>query len=164
MALIQKFILFLHHPIYSLSAIIASFLLVSGIGSLFSKRCLQKSVGYQIIPFIAIPIIGILYAFSLDWLFAQFGWSPLYLRLWVAFFIIAPLAFFMGMPFPFGMQRITETGEKNTGGAWGYNGFFSVMGTVVTPILAGILGFKIVGVLGCLGYVIALTVWVRKWQ
>jgi len=164
MALIQKFILFLHHPIYSLSAVIASFLLVSGIGSLCSKRFLQKSVGYQIIPFIATLIFGIFYAFSLDWIFAQFGWAPLYLRLWIAFLIIAPLAFFMGMPFPFGMQRITETGEKNTGGAWGYNGFFSVMGTVVTPILAGILGFKIVGILGCLGYVIAVTVWVRKWQ
>ena len=37
-ALIQKFILFLHHPIYSAAVVISSFLLWSGCGSLFSKN------------------------------------------------------------------------------------------------------------------------------
>ena len=164
MALIQKFILFLHHPIYSISVVIASFLLVSGLGSLVSQRLVQKGIRCQIIPFIAILILGILYTFTLDHLFAQFGWAHMYVRLGIAFFIIAPLAFFMGMPFPFGMQRATAVGEKGIGGAWGYNGFFSVMGAVATPILAGIMGFKLVGIIGCLGYLLAMALWGSRWR
>jgi hypothetical protein len=164
MALIQKFILFLHHPIYSVSIVIASFLLLSGCGSLLSKRLLVKSIKYQIIPFIAILFVGLLYSFNLDRIFFFLGWANIYLRFIFSFFIIAPLAFFMGMPFAFGMQKIAETGEENIGRAWGYNGFFSVIGSVATPILAGIIGFKAVGVIGCLGYLAALVTWLRKWR
>jgi len=164
MALIQKFILFLHHPIYSASIVIASFLLLSGCGSLLSKRLLAKKIRCQSIPFVAILLLGLFYSFNLDLIFSRLAWANIYLRIIFSFLIIAPLAFFMGIPFAFGMQKIAVTGEENTGRAWGYNGFFSVIGSIATPILAGILGFKIVGVIGCLGYFTALTIWLRKWR
>ncbi len=164
MALIQKFILFLHHPIYSVSIVISSFMLLSGCGSFLSKRLLEKEGKYQLIPFIAILVVGLLYSFNLDRIFFFLGWADTFLRFVFSFLIIAPLAFFMGMPFAFGMQRVAATGEENTGRAWGYNGFFSVIGSVATPILAGIIGFKAVGIIGCLGYLAALTAWLKKWR
>jgi len=162
MALIQKFILFLHHPIYSSSVVIASFLLLSGIGSLLSKNFLQKNISRQIIPFIAVICVGIFYSFSLDFIFSKFVWAHIYLRLLIAFFLIAPLALFMGMPFPFGMQKIVISGERNTGAAWGYNGFSSVVSTIAAPILAGMLGFRVVGIIGCLCYLTAMVIWIKN--
>jgi len=164
MALIQKFILFLHHPIYSVSIVITSFLLGSGLGSFLSKRLLTKGIKYQIIPFVGILLIGLFYSFNLDRIFSYLLWADIYWRIALSFLIIAPLAFFMGMPFAFGMQKIAVTGEENTGRAWGYNGFFSVMASIAAPILAGILGFKTVGLIGSLGYLAALTIWLRKWR
>jgi len=158
-ALVQKFNLFLHHPIYSASVVIAIFLLISGIGSFLSHKFLQKGSVFQIIPFVAIISLGIFYAFALDVMFAIFYWANLPLRLFITFLIISPLAFFLGMPFPFGLQKIVGTGEKNVGGAWGYNGFFSVIGAVSTPILAHYLGFQIVAIIGSLGYLSALLLW-----
>jgi hypothetical protein len=164
MALIQKFILFLHHPIYSVATVIASFLLLSGCGSLASNKLLKKNIKYQTIPFIAILLLGLIYSFSLNSIFSHLIWANIYLRIIFSFLIIAPLAFAMGMPFAFGMSKIAVTGEENTGCAWGYNGFFSVMASIATPILAGLLGFRLVGIIGCLGYLLALGVWLRKWH
>jgi len=159
MVFIQKFILFLHHPVYASAVVIAAFLIISGVGSSLSKIILNKKIQYQIIPFVIILLAGIFYTFGLNLIFKQFGGTPIYTRFIIAFLIISPLAFFMGMPFPLGMQKIVKTGERNTGIAWGYNGFFSVIGAVSTPILAAHLGFRLVSLIGCIGYLIAMIFW-----
>lgn len=158
MALIQKFILFLHHPVYSAGIVIASFLLVSGTGSYISDRFAKK---YRLLPFLAILSAGLLYVLFLDKIFSVLGWASIPARLLFSFIIISPLAFFMGMPFPFGIKKAVSEGEKGVGYAWGYNGFFSVAGAVSTPILSSILGFRMVGIIGCMGYLAAMLLWHR---
>ena len=158
-ALIQKFILFLHHPIYASSVVIASFLILSGWGSQVGSRFLGTHPTYALVPFAAILSLGTVYAFGLDPLFAKLSWMSIHARNIAAVFILSPLAFFMGMPFPLGMQRIVSIGERATGLAWGCNGFFSVVGGAVTPLLAAELGFRQVAIIGCCGYFIALIIW-----
>jgi hypothetical protein len=157
-SLIQKFILFLHHPIYSASIVIASFLLVSGIGSYTSGRFEKR---YRLLPFAVILFFGFLYILFLDSIFSALGWSSTTQRIILSFLIISPLAFFMGIPFPSGIKKILDTGERGVGTAWGYNGFFSVAGAVTTPILSNLLGFRMVGIIGCAGYLAAMLLWYR---
>ena len=44
-ALIQKFVLFLGHPVYALTVVIFSMLVSSGLGSYFSRRILGNDEG-----------------------------------------------------------------------------------------------------------------------
>ena len=164
MGLIQKFILFLHNPIYSASIVIGSFLTISGIGSMISKKFFNKQAKYQIIPFIIITILAILYACFLDSLFYKLMGVNIYTKLLLSIIIIAPLALLLGIPFPLGMQKISPTGEVNTGIAWGCSGFFSVMGAILTPILAMLLGSQIVIIIGGLGYLLAMLMWKLKFD
>ena len=57
--------------------------------------------------------------------------------------MIAPLSFLMGIPFPTGISAISNDDSRMIGVSGAVNGFFSVIGTVLTMILAMMFGFKI---------------------
>lgn len=164
MALIQKFILFLSHPVYSVVVVISSFLLFSGCGSLLSKRLTQHNKLKRVAPFVVVILLGVFYTFTLNILFSYLAWMGTAMRVITSFLLIAPLSFFMGMPFPLGMGRIVTRGEKSVGIAWGFNGYTSVIGAVSAPLLGSIIGFKMVGLLGCGGYLFAMWIWSQKWE
>ncbi len=163
-ALIQKFILFLHNPVYSAAIVIGAFLTVSGAGSMFSRKLSGKSMRYQLLPFILIIALSVLYSFILDPLFAALSGANIYLKFLLSFVIISPLAFLLGMPFPMGMNKVAPAGEVYTGSAWGYNGFFSVTGSVLTPILAMMMGIQRVILIGGLFYAGAMLMWKLKFK
>ncbi len=153
MGMIQKFILFLHDPIYAAAIVIGTFLIISGVGSRVSKKF------GQLLPFGIIIVLAVFYGLFLDSIFEIFMGFNLYSKLFLSVVIISPLAFFMGMPFPMGMDKIAPTGELNTGIAWGLNGYFSVVGAIITPILAMTMGFRLVVISGGCLYMGALVAW-----
>ena len=53
-----------------------------------------------------IAVVVGLYLFILDPLFATLMSLPVWLKLIIALILIAPVAFFMGQPFPLGMDRV----------------------------------------------------------
>jgi hypothetical protein len=62
----------------------------------------------------------------------------------------------MGMPFPIGISLIRDEENSYVPVAWALNAFFSVIGTVITIILAMTLGFKMVFILSGIFYLIAM--------
>ena len=62
----------------------------------------------------------------------------------VSVFLIAPLAFCMGMPFPIGLTRVANSVPDFIPWAWGINGFASVMSASVATLLAIEFGFTVV--------------------
>jgi hypothetical protein len=58
--------------------------------------------------------------------------------------LIAPLAFFMGMPFPLGLARVEALDARLVPWAWGINGCASVVAAVLATLLAIHLGFTAV--------------------
>ena len=58
--------------------------------------------------------------------------------------LIAPLAFFMGMPFPLGLTRVAGRAADFVPWAWGINGYASVLSTALATLLAIELGFTAV--------------------
>ncbi len=73
-------------------------------------------------------------------------------------FLIAPLSFFMGMPFPIGLNRVGNSAPDFIPRAWGINGFASVMCASLATLLAVEFGFTAV-VLFALGlYAIAAAI------
>jgi len=159
MAFIQKFILFLSNPLYSVAVVLSGFLLFAGLGSALSERfarCLPWPVVSPVtIAVAAIAVLALIYVKLLPIVFAAFIGFPDAARIALSLALIAPLAFFMGMPFPLGLRRLSRSAPGFVPWAWGINGFASVVSAVLATLLAIELGFNVVIVLALIFYAIA---------
>jgi len=152
-AFIQKFILFLHHPLYAVSVVLCAFLVFAGLGSLNSARW-RKRVS---LPGIALGIgfLSLLYILLLPVLFDWLVQMPIGLKIPVTVLLIAPLAFLMGMPFPIGLGVVAKRLPAWIPWAWGINGFASVVSAILATLLAIHLGFVFVVIAAVAAYLFA---------
>lgn len=158
MSAMQKFVLFLRHPIYSITVVISSFLVFSGLGSLSAKRFLRRASGKRIrglLPFLAIAIISMIYLISLGGIFSALAFLPTIVRIVVSILLLGPLAFFMGMPFPRGLQNVSDSSPSLVPWCWGINGCASVLSTVLATTLAMSFGFALVTIVAIALYLAA---------
>ncbi len=77
---------------------------------------------------------------------------PLSARILIAVALVAPLGFVLGMPFPLGLRIAVQESAALGAWAWGVNGFFTVLGTVLALMLGMMAGFVAVLILACLCY------------
>ena len=156
-AFIQKFILFLHHPLYAVALVLTAFLVFAGLGSGFSWR-LVKGNYYQhaiTIAVTGIVVLGFLYMLFMETVFAQFISLPMVIKIPLTLLMIAPLAFFMGMPFPLALAKLGDIAPDMIPWAWGVNGCASVVSAVLATLLAIAIGFNAVILLALLLYGLA---------
>ncbi len=161
MVLIQKLTLFLANPIYSTSLVLATILAVSGIGSYFSGKLSEKLGSSSKVLLLAVSIIAVmvvLYIFILDPIVRSLMFLPMAVKLIIAMVFIAPIAFFLGMPFPLGLHEVSEKREDFLPWAWGINGATSVASTPLATILSIGMGFKGVWVISILVYALAFFI------
>lgn len=141
-AYIQRFILFLNHPLYAVAVVLCAFLVFAGIGSASVKNYPE----IRTIMFAATGIIAIsfIYIFLLPVIFDFFLFAHHFLKTVIAILIIAPLAFFMGMPFPLGLRLIGDISPAAIPWAWGINCCGSVISSILATLLAMFFGFTFV--------------------
>ncbi|MGH8655746.1 MAG: SAM-dependent methyltransferase, partial [Gammaproteobacteria bacterium] len=122
-AFIQKLTLYLAHPLYAVSVVLAGFLVFAGMGSALTQR-VAASDRKKALGRVVAAIGSIVLAYLLGWssLFALSGAALEWIRVLLALSLIAPLALFMGMPFPFGMAGLAADGSELMPWAWGING------------------------------------------
>ena len=149
-AFMQRFTLFLGHPLYAVTVVLASFLLFAGLGSGSSAawhRLQGRRLGRG--PTIDKTVIGIgtlalLYIGALPTLFEQWmDWSSS-AKVLLSLLLIAPIAFLMGIPFPFGLKQVAAVRPEWTPWAWGVNGWASVLSPVLATLIAIHFGFTAV--------------------
>ncbi len=141
-AFIQGFSLFLGHPLSAIAVTLAGFLVSAGLGSGVSKRAGARWPRAAIILSVAaIVAIGAGDAMLLPLVFGGLmGW-PLAAKCALAICLIAPLGFAMGLPFPLGLSRVSESAPALLPWAWGINGCASVVAAVTASLLAMHIGF-----------------------
>lgn len=162
MALIQKIILYVGHPIYSLAVVIPALFFGLATGSLFSSKINFKQQ-YVMIIFLVLIILILVFAFSRDYLNFLL-YQNLKIALTLTFIGTASLGFFAGIPFPSGMVRLSKI-RHFIPLAWAANGSFSVIGSILAVILAMLFGFNVVMILSSMFYLAAfilITVWDRN--
>jgi hypothetical protein len=147
MSFIQKFLLLLANPTYAVAVVLCAFLLFAGLGSLFSLKL--RAIGKLRQPPIAVAIgmlsvIALVYLQLLPPIFHRFLASSDVLKIAVSIGLIAPLAFFMGMPFPLGIDWLQRHHPHLIAWAWGINGYASVVSAILATCLAIAFGFNIV--------------------
>jgi predicted membrane-bound spermidine synthase len=140
---IQRFVLFLGQPVLSLSVLLFSLLVGAGIGSLWSGRLPADKIGKGI-AIASLSVAGMVlgYTFLLPVVFNQLlGFNPA-VRLCATVFMLIPLGFWAGFPFPLGIRLLKELGrEKHIPWMWGINGAGSVVGSTLTIVVAISWGF-----------------------
>ena len=152
--LLQRFSLFLGHPVRSLVIILAGLLLSSGLGS-FLTRNLDGNNGLVFVRrvLIGIPLLGLVYLLVLPYLLQSLHGTALLSRSLVTLGLIAPLGFLLGIPFPVGLRMlVSRTSSEKVALAWATNGLFSVIGSVSATAIAILAGFQWVWLAALAGY------------
>ena len=155
-AFIQKFILFLHHPLYAVSVVLCSFLVFAGLGSLMSARWRKRVSLFSIA--VGIGMFSVLYVLLLPGLFDWLIQLPGLIKIPISALLIAPLAFLMGMPYPLGMSLVSEKLPSWIPWAWAVNGCASVVSAILATLLAIHLGFVFVVLVAVTLYLLAAMV------
>ena len=108
-AFIQKFLLFLHHPLYAVAVVLSSFLVFSGLGSAWLGRISPGSRNKLLRKAVTgIVMLGTVYLLSLGTLLDHLAALPDVMRILISASLIAPLAFCISMPFPLGLTRLAD--------------------------------------------------------
>ncbi len=155
---IQRFVLFLGYPTYSLTVVMLSLLVSTGVGSLLTERIQERFAE-------ALPLrLGILLALVAAYLlgtplvFDALLGSPLALRVAVSIALLVPLGLVLGSFFPLGIRLAERVNPRLVPWAWAVNGCATVIGTLLavmagmtwsfTAVALAAMGIYALGVLG----------------
>jgi hypothetical protein len=152
--LLQRFILFLSHPVYALATVLFSLLTFSGLGSLASPRLALRKVMAGLVVLLAC------YPLLLPILFRWLLGLDLGFRVLASVIMLAPLGFLMGVPFPAGIRLVGRVAPGLVAWAWAINGCASVLSSILAVMIAISHGFSRVLFAGGLAYALALlAIW-----
>ena len=158
--MIQRLVRFLGYPSYSLTVTLASILVSTGIGALLSRRFAGRSGTVVPIVLGLLAALTLFYQLALDPLTDALLSSGLAVRVVFALLVLAPLGLCLGMFMPLGLgliSRLTAHPEEYVAWSWAVNGFFSVIGSVLTTILSMSFGFRAVQYGGLAVYGLAVA-------
>jgi predicted membrane-bound spermidine synthase len=155
--LIQRFILFLGHPIYALSVILFSLLLFSGVGSYLTTFIPSAQTKKYLLKIL--PILGLLlvfYIFYLPHLINALLAIKTGYKILLTVLLLLPLGLLMGMPLPLGIKLVDTYASTLIPWVWGVNGATSVLASVLAMVLAITLGFSTALIGGQIAYLTAI--------
>lgn len=148
-ALLQRFLLFLGQPIYTYAVVLAGLLIFTGIGSQiagkFTAELARTLKRVLISAIIVVPVMAVITPIVFS---AALGLGIVW-RIAIALLLVAPLGFVLGMPFPLGLRLAMQRSSALGSWAWGVNGFFTVIGTILALMLGMMIGFRMVLLLAC---------------
>ena len=155
--LMQRFSIFLGHPVYSLSITLFSILLFSSLGSFLTGRVAPTSIRQRIIMVgLGLTVLIPLYILLLPPILSALVSMPILAKAVITVGLLAPLGLLMGMPFPLGIKLLSEERGWMIPWVWGINGALSVVASVLSVIVAIYNGFSTALALGALSYGLVL--------
>jgi hypothetical protein len=157
MVLLQKFTLFLGQPAYTLAVILASLLISTGLGSYATSR-FRNTSKWSLIPIVVLILTALaITALATPSVLAAALGLALPARILISIVLVAPFGFVLGMPFPVGLRLLDAEAPNLIPWAWGVNAFATVVGSVVSVILAMAFGFRVVFAVAAACYLLSLA-------
>src|SRR5581483_10340214 len=143
-SVLQRFVLLLGHPVYSLTVTLFSLLLGTGIGARWSRRIADARVRRATsMALLAIAAAGLTITFVVTPLV---NWAIPFdrsVRMLVAVAVLAPLGVLLGVPMPSALRLLNRRAPEIVTWAWGINGALSVVGATLAIFIAMNWGFHI---------------------
>ncbi|MFM8314674.1 MAG: hypothetical protein ACKOA8_10345, partial [Deltaproteobacteria bacterium] len=142
---------FLGHPIYSMTVVLFSLLVATGMGSFFSSNLWNRRNSLLVSLCFVLTLNGLVQPYILE----HFASASTALRILVAILLLFPMGTLMGMGFPIGMQWVSRS--KLDIGPWlfGINGSMSIVGSVAAMGLSLFFNIDTTFFMGTLCYLIA---------
>lgn len=162
----QRLIIFLGHPVYSLSVVLFALLLSSGLGSYLTQsasamsRLTRPYFAPLALLLCALAVFGSLTPVAID----AFESSTTFVRIVVCVALLFPVGAFMGMALPVGMKLSLAQKADLAPWLWGINGATSVTASVLAVVIA--LTFSISASFwtgfGCYGVALLSYIWASR--
>ncbi len=152
--LIQRFVLYFGHPVFSIAAVISTMLIASGMGSLTSGKLPATA---KTTAFFGLIVTLFLTGYLLLLTPVMQGTiaSPVSLKILISLLLIGIPSFFKGMMFPLGIRYLSDYDVSQVPWAWGINGSVSVISTSLAMLIAVEAGFMVVMGIAVVCYSIA---------
>jgi len=157
--IMQRFVLLLGSPIYSITVVLSVLLIATGLGSISIPKLLGIAKGQRnlitaaccslvfcvlLLVLIGTNIFDYLMNFSI------------FVRILFVIGMLFPLGFLLGIFFPSGLQLISKDYNDSIAWAWAINCGFSVLGSILSIILAQFIGFNAILLLALVIYLVGL--------
>jgi spermidine synthase len=163
--LLQRMSVFLGHPIYSLSFVLFSIILATGIGSMISDRVPLDGPRRLFAWAVAIALYLLVLPLWLPAILLTFDGAALPVRAGLCVLTIAPVGLLMGFGFPTGMRLISAVDRRPTPWFWGINGAAGVMAASIAAASSIAFGIGTTFILAAACYLLlipaALTIGFR---
>ncbi|HTU49311.1 MAG TPA: hypothetical protein VMF56_01885 [Acidobacteriaceae bacterium] len=155
-ALLERFGVYLGHPIYSLSVCLFSLILASGLGSLASDR-LRLNARVKLLLWGSITVIYLVgMAQLLPALLESTTGQERLVRIGISMAIIMPLGFLLGFAFPTGLRLVEVVDRQPTPWFWGINGATSVLASVLAVMFSMALGINVTILISAVCYLLLI--------
>ncbi len=155
-ALLQRFVLLLGHPVYSLTVTLFSLLLGTGVGSYLSRAIDHTRTRARVLQALAgVVLLAIVGAVVLPRVIDLAIQAPRAGRLALAAILLLPAGAMMGVPLPAGVRILADRQPALVPWAWGINGALSVVGATLAVFVAMNWGFSVTLAAGAVVYGIA---------
>jgi SAM-dependent methyltransferase len=154
---LQKLMVFLGGPVYSMAVTLFSLLVFCGLGSYLSKAIAAddpKRRGAVILLALVAAVLATIWLLN-DVLPAMMHLSH-EMRCAAAIIALLPVGLLMGMPFPTGIRLAEQLNPAFVPWAWCTNACATVLGSIAAILAAMFVGFSAVVILGAATYGIAL--------
>jgi hypothetical protein len=129
-ALLQRFGLFLGHPNYALSVVLAALLVFTGAGSLASAAIVRALGRLRFVSYALFAVLVAEHLLAFPALPRLVG-LPFAARVALVFALVAPVGVCLGVYMPTGLERLKGAAPAFAPWAWGINGIFSVLAPLV---------------------------------
>jgi hypothetical protein len=161
-ALLQRFVLLLGHPVYSLTVTLFSLLLGTGVGSWLCRRIGEPRLRMRLVTALAgIVATGVVAVLLVPPVVNHaVGW-PIAARLALSAALLLPAGVLMGIPLPSGMRLLAGPQAALVPWAWGINGALSVLGSGLAVLVAMTFGFSATILAGASLYALAAVLVLR---
>ncbi|MBX3193093.1 MAG: hypothetical protein KF819_39275, partial [Labilithrix sp.] len=162
MALLQQFGLFLGHPSYALSVVLAGLLFATGLGALSAERIVARLGGVRFVAYLFACVVFVelfvLFPRLPSLMASSFG-----ARCIITLALIAPVGVCLGVFLPSGLERLKESSPHLVPWAWGVNGIFSVLGPVFAIAFSITFGMSALLVIAVPIYLVAGWLFPRRY-
>ena len=155
---VQRLTIFLGHPVYSLSVVLFSLLLSSGLGSLSTTSLTADERRASMVRLVGLVAVLTGFGALTPIVIHQFEAASTPARIAISVAILFPIGFFMGMAFPIGMRRALAEAPSIAPWLWGVNGAASVCASVLVVVIALGAGISAAFWAGSACYLVALGV------
>ncbi|HEY7290488.1 MAG TPA: hypothetical protein VH583_11700 [Vicinamibacterales bacterium] len=161
-SVLQRFVLLLGHPVYSLTVTLFSLLLGTGLGAAWSRRFEERTLRQSAMrALVAVAVVALAVTVVVTPLVAWAIPFPRPFRMAVAIAALVPIGLLLGIPMPTGLRMLSGRAPDLVAWAWGLNGALSVLGATLAIFVAMNWGFGVTLVVASVTYLLALTALLR---